>query len=348
MSALADATSLAVLERGEGELVGWADPDEMRAWMREHKPNGLKDKRLSAAEAVETYVNDGDLIASGGFGHVRVSTALIHEIIRQGVSDLTLAGKTAVYDSDLLIAANAVDRVEAAYSFAHEARGLAPASRRRVEGGDCEVVAEISNAGLQWRFLAAKMGLPFVPSRILAGTDTFAKSSAVRVEGPFAGKPLTLLPACYPDVAVIHVSRCDRYGNSQIDGITVEDPELAAAAKRLIVSTEEVVDEDTIRDAPDETVFPHFLVDAVVEQPYGGHPGDMLDAYYFDETHIAEWLERSRTDEGVEGYMAEYIHDVPDFDAYLEKIGGEERLAELEAVEHYEQETDYPWVGGDD
>ncbi len=348
MSTLAEESTLDVIERGDGELVGWAHPDEMRAWMRDHKPNGLEDKRMTASEAVAAFVDDGDLLASGGFGHVRVSSTLVHEIIRQGLTDLTLAGKTAVYDSDLLIAADAVTQVEAAYAFAHEARGLAPASRRRVENGDCEVVAEISNAGLQWRFLAAKMGVPFVPSRVLAGTDTFAKSSAVRVEGPFAGEPLTLLPACYPDVAVIHVSRCDKYGNAQIDGITVEDTELAGAAKRLLVSTEEVVDPEKIREAPDETVFPHFLVDAVVEQPYGGHPGEMPGAYYFDEAHIAEWLDRSGTDEGVAAYMDEYVRGVADFDAYLEKIGGEERLAELEAVEHYEAETDYPWVGGED
>lgn len=336
-----------VLEEGEGELIGWADPDEMRRWMRDEKPDGLVDKRMSASEAVSEYVDDGDLLVSGGFGHVRVSTGLIHEIIRQGVTDLALAGKTAVYDSDLLIASGAVTEVEAAYSFAHEARGLAPASRRRVEGGDCEVVAEISNAGLQWRFLAAKMGLPFVPSRILAGTDTFAKSSAVQVEDPFGGKPMTLLPACYPDVALIHVSRCDKYGNAQIDGITVEDPEIAAAAKRLVLTTEEIVDTEAIRDDPDATAFPHFLVDAIVEMPYGCHPGEMPGHYYFDEDHIAEWLDRSGTEEGVEAYMDEYIHGVDDFGAYLEKIGGEDTLAHLEAVERYEAETDYPWAGGE-
>ena len=133
--------------RGQGQLIGWHDPDDARQYVRQNKDRQLKDITLSAEEAVERFIEDGDFIASGGFGHIRISMAIIHEIIRQGKRKLVLAGKTGVYDADLLIAARCVDRIEVAYAFGHELRGLAPASRRRVESGECKVLAEISNAG---------------------------------------------------------------------------------------------------------------------------------------------------------------------------------------------------------
>ncbi|MFW6385356.1 MAG: CoA transferase subunit A [Halodesulfurarchaeum sp.] len=336
--------SLDILEEGGGELLGWDHPDAVRRWRRREKSRAPTDRRMDAASAVDRFVDDGDVVTSGGFGHVRISTPIIHEIIRQDVTDLGFLAKTSVFDLDLLIGAGSVSRVEAAYAFAHETRGLAPASRRKVEGGEVEVVAEASNATLQWRFLAAKMGVPFVPARVLAGTETFEKSSAKIVEDPWSGDPVTLIPAAFPDVAFIHVSKADKYGNAVIDGIAVEDPELAAATKRLIVTTEEVVDTEEIRDRPQDTDIPFFLVDAVVEAPYGSHPGEMPYEYYFDESHLAEWLSLSDTQEGTEEYLERYVTGTADFEEYLEAVGGEETLAELEAIERYEQDATYPWT----
>ncbi|MFD1565838.1 CoA transferase subunit A [Haloarchaeobius amylolyticus] len=331
-----------VIDEGNGELVGWEHPDDVRKWNREKRSRAFEDKRMAASEAVEQFVDDGDLLASGGFGHVRISTPILHEIVRQDIEELTLSGKTTVFDADLLIAAGAVSKVEAAYCFAHETRGLAPAGRRRVEEGDVEVVAEASNATLQWRFLAAKMGVPFVPARILAGTETFEKSAAKIVEDPWTREPITLVPACYPDVACIHVSKADKYGNAVIDGISVEDPELAGAAKRLIVTAEEIADSDELRARPKDVEIPYFLVDAVVEAPYGSHPGEMPYKYYFDEDHLEEWMELTTTEEGLEEYLERYVTGTADFEEYLEAVGGEERLADLEAIENYER----PDAGG--
>lgn len=322
-----------ILQEGQGQLIGWHDPDENRQWVLENKPRDLHDKQTTIAEAVARFVHDGALIASGGFGHVRVAMAGIYEIIRQRRRGLVLAGKTAVHDGDLLIASGCVDRVEVAYTFGHEIRGLSPASRRMVEEGHCQVVAETSNAGYQWRFMAAAMGLPFIPSRNLLGTDTLAQSSAKVVVDPWSGKPICLLPACYPDVALIHVSRCDIYGNAQIDGTMVEDFELARAARRLILTTEEIVPDEQIRAEPWRTAIPFFLVDAVVEAPHGAHPCQMPRQYYFDEDHIRAWMQCSKTAEGAEAYFEEYVFGVPDFDAYLEKVGGLKKLHHLKKVE---------------
>jgi 3-oxoacid CoA-transferase subunit A/glutaconate CoA-transferase subunit A len=322
-----------ILEEGSGQLIGWHDPDENRQWVLENKPRDLRDKRMTVAEAVSRFVKDGDLIASGGFGHIRVSMATIYEIIRQGRRNLTMTGKTAVHDSDLLIASGCVSRIEVAYAFGHELRGLSPASRRAAESGQCQVIGEISNAGYQWRFLAAMMGLPFIPSRNLLGTDTLRHSSAKVVTDPWSGKPICLLPACYPDVALLHVPRCDMYGNAQVDGIMIEDFELARAARRVILTTEEIIPADQIRNEPWRTVIPFYLVDAVVEVPYGAHPCQMPYRYYFDEDHIREWLTRSNTPEGTDAYFQEYVFGVDNFDGYLAKIGGFKKLHYLKLVE---------------
>lgn len=327
------ADQIEILAEGEGELLGWHDPDENRAWVRDNKPRGLVDKQMSASEAVERFVHDGDYVAIGGFGHIRVPMVIIYEIIRQGRRDLAVAGKTAVHDIDLLIGAGCVSKVECAYAFGHELRGLSPAGRRAVESGQVQVVAETSNGAYQWRFLAGMMGIPFVPVRNLVGSDTLVKSSAKVIRDPWSRKPVTLVPAAYPDVALIHVPRCDRYGNAQIDGIPVEDLELSRAARRVIVTTEEIIDEDEIRRHPDRTSIPFYVVDAVCEVPFGAHPAQMPYRYFFDEDHIGEWLSLSKTVEGVSDYLERYVFGVGDFKEYLERIGGAKRLARLRQIE---------------
>jgi acyl CoA:acetate/3-ketoacid CoA transferase alpha subunit len=332
-----------VIEEGKGELLGWMDPDKARGWMAENKSRGLEDKRIPLKEAVSRFTRDGDYFAMGGFGHIRVSMAAIYEMIRQGRRNMAMAAKTAVHDVDVLIGGGVVDRVECAYAFGHELRGLSPTGRRAAEGGRVKVLAEISNAGFQWRFKAAAMGLPFFPARIMLGTDTLKYSSAKVAEDPFTGKPLCLLPACYPDFAFIHVHRCDKYGNAQIDGTIIEDRELSLAAKRLIITTEEMVDEEEIRRTPDRTVIPFFLVDAVCEVPYGSHPGNMPCLYYSDEEHMAEWLRLSGSEEGVKEYMERYVHSVEDFSGYIELIGGEEKMEYLRRLERLEVPLEAPW-----
>jgi len=333
-----------VIQEGKGKLVGWRDPDEHRKWVAENKSRELKDKTCTPKEAVEKYVKDGDYIASGGFGHVRVSMSIVYEIIRQGRKNLTMAGKTAVHDQDILIGAGCVNKVEAAYSFGHELRGLSPASRRAVESGACEVVAEISNAGYQWRFLGGMMGVPFIPARNMLGTDTLLHSSSKVVKDPFSGKPITLIPSCNPDVVLLHVHRCDVYGNAQIDGIAVEDFELARAARRLIITTEEIISEEQIREKPYLTTVPFIYADAVIEMPYGSHPCLMPYKYYFDEEVIGEWLKMSKTAEGAKEYFDKYVFSVKTFEEYLGLCGGIERLNYLKRVEDMRAPLTAPWI----
>jgi 3-oxoacid CoA-transferase subunit A/glutaconate CoA-transferase subunit A len=333
-----------VLQEGKGKLIGWHDPDENRRFVLENKSRQLKDKRMSATEAVSRFVADGDFLAMGGFGHIRVSMSIIYEMIRQNKRHLKMAGKTAVHDADILVAGGVVDEIEVAYSFGHELRGLSHASRRAAQAGRLKVVAETSNAGYQWRFLAGMMGLPFIPSRNLLGTDTLEHSSAKVIEDPFSGKPICLIPAAYPDVVAIHVPRCDMYGNCQIDGSLVEDFELARCARKLIITTEKIIEEEEIRNRPDATVIPFFLVDAVVEVPGGAHPCLMPYQYYFDEEHIGQWLSLSKTDEGVAQYFDQFVYSTVDFSEYLELVGGAAMLEKLAKIERYELPVELPWV----
>jgi acyl CoA:acetate/3-ketoacid CoA transferase alpha subunit len=332
-----------VIKEGKGELIGWHDPDEAREWVIKNKSRELKDKTTSAKEAVSRYIHDGDFIASGGFGHIRVSMAIIYEIVRQKKRNLFMAGKTSVHDLDILIGAGCVNRVEAAYSFGHELRGLSPASRRLIEGGQCKVIAENSNAGYQWRWLAAMMGLSFIPSRNLLGTDTSNYSCCKVAVDPFTGKAINLIPAAYPDAAFIHVHRCDIYGNAQIDGILVEDFELSRCARRLIITTEKIVSNEIIRKEPWRTSIPYFVVDAVVEAPFGSHPCEMPEMYYYDEDQIAEWLRLSKTAEGTEEYLNKYVFSVDNFQEYLDRYVGIKRLNYLKKREFLKTPMTAPW-----
>lgn len=99
--------SIQILQQGSGELIGWHDPDENRQWVREHKSRDLRDKRMSVKEAVEEFVHDGNFVAFGGFGHIRIPMAVVYEIIRQQKRGLVMAGKTASSMHDVMSACQA-------------------------------------------------------------------------------------------------------------------------------------------------------------------------------------------------------------------------------------------------
>jgi acyl CoA:acetate/3-ketoacid CoA transferase len=162
----------------------------------------------------------------------------------------------------------------------------------------------------------------------MLGTDMIKYSAAKVVEDPFSGLKVCLLPALILDVAIIHVHRADRFGNAQIEGITGFAAEMARAAKRLIISTEEIVPTDDIRKYPDRTIIPYYLVDAVVHTPFGSHPGEMAYMYGRDEPVIREWVESSKTVEGAKVYLDKYVYGVANHQEYM-KLIGDQRLSQL-------------------
>jgi glutaconate CoA-transferase subunit A len=325
------------LPLGEGPLFTDPSADRLRAAFRD-RPHALTDKLTTVQDAVAKLVRDGDYLAIGGFGCDRLPTAVAHEILRQGKQGLAFAGHTATHDFQILCAGNltgrgqTLARVDAAYIVGLEARGLSPHARRVIESGTVEV-CEWTNYALAVRLQAAAMGLPYLPTRTMLGTDTFRYSAAKAVECPFTGEKLAALPALSPDVAAIHAHEADRFGNCRIRGTTVADLELARASKRVIVTCERLIPEDEIRNDPTRTVIPFLCVDAVCEVPYGSYPGNMPYEYFSDEPHLKQWLDAEKDLETFRRFLDEFIYSVPDFAAYIHKCGGPERLRQLRRQE---------------
>jgi glutaconate CoA-transferase subunit A len=317
----------------------FADPSADRA--REFfaaKPRALTDKLTTVSAAVDQLVRNGDYLAIGGFGGARLPTAVVHEILRQGKQDLSLAGHTATHDFQILCAGNLMGRgrtlarVDVAYVVGLEARGLSPHARRVLESGEV-ACTEWTNYTLAVRFKAAAMGVPFLPVRSMLGTDTFRHSAARVITCPFTGIKLTALPALHPDVAAIHVHEADRYGNCRVRGTSVADFDLARAAKRLIITCERLIPNDEIRRDPTRTVIPFYCVDAVCEVPYGSYPGNMPYEYFSDEDHLRRWLEVERDPGQFQEFLDTHIFGVRDFAEYLQRCGGLPRLLELRRQE---------------
>ena len=314
-----------ILQSGMGELIQPFDLDEFREWNRTQKSRKLIDKRMSEQEAISKFVYDGCYIGTELYGTVRAPMSLAREVVRQGKKDLRVCGQ-GVLELDLWLAAGIVKALDITY-IGLEVYGTSSALRREVESGRVEKCVEWSNGAITWRMKATSMGIPFLPTRSMLGTDTLAYSAAKVVEDPFTGIKVALLPALVLDVALIHVHRADKYGNCQIEGISGFALEMSRACKRLIISAEEIVPTEEIRKSPDQTVIPYFLVDAVVNAPYGSHPGEMAYDYGRDEPGIKEWVDMSKTAEGAKEYLEKYVYGVKNHDEYL-KLIGEEKLQE--------------------
>jgi glutaconate CoA-transferase subunit A len=318
---------------GRGEL--FADPSTAK--LREAfagKPRALTDKVTSVLDAVRDLVRDGDYLAIGGFGTNRIPTAVVHEIVRQRKQNLGLAGHTATHDFQILCAGNltgrgkTLARVDSAYIVGLEARGLSPHARRVVESGDI-AITEWTNYALAVRLQAAAMGVSFLPTKTMLGTQTFERSAAKVIECPFSGEKFVALPALSPDVAAIHVHEADRFGNSRIVGTTVADLELARAAKRVIITCERLIPHEEFRRDPGRTAIPFFCVDAVCEVPYGSYPGNMPGEYFSDETHLKQWLEAEKDLETFKVFLDQYVLGPKDFNDYLQRCGGLPRMQQL-------------------
>lgn len=317
---------------GKGKIFTDPDADRARLYFRDQKPRKMTEKVTTAQNAVSEMINDGDYVGVGGFGANRIPTAILHEIVRRKKKNLGLAGHTATHDFQIMVAGGCINRCDIAYIVGLEARGLSKMARRAVESGSIELT-EWTNAAITWRYKAAAMGLSFLPVRCMLGTDTAKYSGAVEMECPFTGAKYLAVPALYPDVGIIHVHRCDVYGNSQIDGILIADQDLARASKRLIITTERLIPNEVIRREPEKTVIPYYLVDAVVEVPFGSYPGNMPYEYFSDEDHLRDWLKAESDPETLAAFLERHIYGVKDFNGYLDAIGGIARLQELRSLE---------------
>ena len=221
-----------------------------------------------------------------------------------------------------------IKRVEFAW-WAYEVIGLAPLFRYLVADSMVEL-DDYTNYGMSARFKAAAMGIPFIPTRDHGGTDMELVNRGTMIKCPFTSKNVYLVPACHPDVGIIHVQAADKFGNCRIFGPQCTCPEIAMASINTIITTEEIIPEDSIRKYPNLTEIPFAAVDALIRQPYGGYPGAVYGFYWFDLDHkrmfrdICEEFRVTGRKNRLEEYYNRYIFECKAFDDFLDKIPHEQ------------------------
>ena len=268
-------------------------------------------------------MHDGDAVALGLALESGIPFAAVHELIRQQRRDLTLIGPISDMAFDQLIAAGTAARVIAAW-VGNVAGGSGYGFRRAYEQGVPRRIAmeDHSNFTVGLALKAAAMGLPYLPTWTGIGGDIVRAHPRIRpVDDPFGGPRLLAVGALKPDVAIIHVQRADAQGNAHLWGNLGLTVEAAYAARRTIVICEEIVPDDVIRSDPNRTVIPGFLTTAVVEEPGGALPSSVQGYWRRDFEPFLRYHQVSRTVEGFEAWLREWVLDLPDRAAYLQHMG---------------------------
>ena len=278
-------------------------------------------KLLSLSEAVKQYVHDGDMVYAAGFTHL-IPFAAGHEIIRQGRKDLVLARATPDLIYDQMVAAGCARKVIFSY-MGNPGVGSLRYVRAELEAGRLEW-EEYSHFAMITRLQAGATGLPFMPMNLTGAEDLEKANPSYRtVVDPYSGKSVVVVPALTPDVAIVHVQRADSEGNAHIWGIIGEQKEAAFAARRVIITAEEIVDEAIIRSDPNRTLIPGMVVDAVCHVPYCSHPSYTQGYYDRDNLFYLEWDKISANADAVKAWLDEWVYGVADRDEYWQKLGQE-------------------------
>jgi glutaconate CoA-transferase subunit A len=287
----------------------------------------MTDKLISLADAVRQFVADGCSIVTGTYMEQKIPFAAAHEIIRQGRRELTLIGPISDILFDQMIGAGCVRRVEAAW-VGNVMMGSAYNFRRAVEEQVPRAldVIDYSNFTLALGLHAAALGVPFLPTASTLGTSLQKENpNLVACDDPTSDSPrkLVAVRAIRPDVAIVHACRADRHGNGMVWGNLGVTLDAVAAAEHVIVMAEEIVAPETLRRDPNRVLIPGFSVDAVCHVPFGCHPSPVQGYYDRDDAWFAEYHKASRTPEGFAAWLSRWVLDLPDWTAYLDRVGRE-------------------------
>ena len=278
------------------------------------------------SDAIAKYVNDGDTLYAAGFTHL-IPFAAAHEIIRQKKHNLVLARATPDLIYDQMVAAGCARKVIFSY-MGNPGVGSLRIVRSAIEQGRLEW-EEYSHFGMITRLQAGASGLPFLPMNQTAASDLEKVNPKIkRIVDPYGGKDVIVVPALNPDVAIVHVQRADVNGNAHLWGIIGEQKEAAFAAKKVILTAEEIVDESVIRSDPNRTLIPEIVVDAVCHVPFACHPSYAQGYYDRDNEFYLQWDKISKSPESVKSWLDEWVLSVKDRNEYWQKLGAEshERL----------------------
>ena len=291
------------------------------------RDRSLREKVMSLEEAA-ALVPDGASVGIGGSTLSRTPMAMIWALIRARRKDLICARSITSSEGEMLFASGTSGHILTSWFSQGIIWGVSRIMRLYTESGRARF-EEWSHMAVGLRFRAGAMGVPFLPMRSMMGSDVISQLAEVRqIDCPFTGEKLVLVPALNPDVALIHVQRCDAYGNAQIDGLPFMDVDLAMAANRVILTTERIVSNDQIRRAPDHTKIPFMAVDAVVEVPFGAAPHECYGRYEPLFRHLDAYAAQIRQDaeEGIRAYLERYFYAPKSWTEYLDLLGLEELL----------------------
>lgn len=295
----------------------------------EEKAKSPRSKIMPLDEAVKHFVKQGSHVAIGGCLYSRTPTATIHEIIRQKVGDLTISRSLVGMEADLLIGASLLKKVVTSWWSVGYAWGISKVMRKSVEEQRV-IFEEWSHLSLGLRYRAAAMGVTFLPTFSMLGSDYEKLNEIKRMDCPYSGQKVLLVPALYPDVGIVHAQVADELGNVRIDGYEFMDGDIARASNRVIVTAERIVDSEEFRKQPERTNIPFFCVDAVVELPYGAYPSECWKLYDADFDHFGQFAQQTNEKQvdGAKQYVAEFVYGTKSFQGFLHKIG-DDRLQEL-------------------
>jgi len=315
----------------------------------------VSNKVMSLHDAVAKYVQSGDQISFGGFTTNKKPMAAVREILRQGQKDFIVWAGPAGSDWDMMIGENRVKAYINCYTADSGVTNVSRRFRKKIESGEL-IYEDYSQDAIMYMLHAASLGLPFLPVRFMIGSglvDEWGISKEVRktipgltedkfvyVENPFKkGEKVVALPVPQLDTAIIHVQKASPDGTCVLLGDEFHDVDIAVAAKKTIVTCEELVSNEEIRRDPTKTKLPCFTVDAVCVVPYGAHPTQCYDYYDYDNAFLKAYGAASKTEEDFHTFLNEWIYDVKDQDEYLEKLGVK-RLLNLKVTEGYGYHTD--------
>ncbi len=287
----------------------------------ENKDRGLREKVMSLTEAIH-LIQDGDHVAAGGCHYSRTPMAAIWELIRQKKKDLVYSRSISSTEGDLLLVAEATKHVITSWFSPGVTWGVSRAMRHYTQK-KLALYEEWSHMSLGLRYRAGAMGIPFIPTRAMLGSDLFPRLPELKeMECPYTGEKLALVPALNPNVAILHTQRCDPYGNVQSEGLPFMDEDIAGASDKVIITTERIISNDQVRRNPDQTSIPFFKVDAVVEVPYGCLPHECYGYYEPDFSHMDYYVKlmMGKGPEGVKEYLDQYVYAPDSWTDYLEML----------------------------
>jgi glutaconate CoA-transferase, subunit A len=282
------------------------------------------DKVRSLHDAVADDVHDDDSVAMGCALESLIPFAASYEIIRQKKRNLTLIGPISDMQFDQLIGSGCVRKIIASWA-GNVAAGLGHNYRRAAEAGIPQPIEieEHSNFTIGLGLLAGASGLPFLPTRTVKGSDFRNGRQFASVRCPFTDEELLAVRAIRPDVAVVHVQRADAQGNAQAWGNFGVMREAAMAAKKVIVTCEEIVDHEVILSDPNRNVIPGFVVSSVVHEPFGSHPSPTQGYTRRDDNFFFEYHKATRSREGFEQWLQKWVLEVKDHREFLELLGAD-------------------------